>query len=642
MTNGRIAVWLPAENFPRLPVPMTMLASPPVRRRPDMKALFFEAAKAAGLENDELGQRLIETAARQGRSVIDDMIDSKQVNEEDFLRHVAATLALPYENDLKPRHSRKLREVCNAQLSLRHRVLPLALGSLELPSEPAEGEEPASASALPDVEAPADHAEGEGESAPDRIILVTYDPFNLLAKQAASQAIDLPIEWRMASRTRVLQGIQKLYGVGADTFEQILAGREGDTSFMDMKEEVNVLDEDDEEASVVKFVNTILRQALNQRATDIHVEPLEANLRVRYRIDGRLQEVPVPENIKALQSMVIARLKIMSRLDIAERRLPQDGRIGLELEGKSIDVRVATIPTVEGEQVSLRLLNQEKFSIQKLGLEPHVRTTIESLLKMSNGIILITGPTGSGKSTSLYAFLSELNTPFRRIVTVEDPVENKLEGVMQIAVKPEINLTFAAGLRSILRADPNVVMVGEMRDLETAEIAIRAALTGHLVFSTLHTNDAIAGITRLVDMGVEPFLVSASVRAFLAQRLVRRLCKKCRKPVSHDREYLDSIGFPSAKVAGGSQIYMINERGCDHCSHTGVLGRLAIYEIAVLTQGVQDLVVKRATESDIRAKAIEEGFIPMRQYGFKKVLDGETSIEEVISVTTMDMKMVED
>ncbi len=621
---------------------MTMLVSPSVRRRPDMKALFFEAAKAAGLENDELGQRLIETAARQGRSVIDDLIDSKQVNEEDFLRHVAATLALPYETDLKPRHSRKLREVCNAQLALRHRVLPLALGTLELPSEQPEDEEPASASALPEVEAPTDHPEGEADTPPDRLILVTYDPFNLLAKQAATQAIDLPIEWRMASRTRVLQGIQKLYGVGADTFEQILAGREGDTSFMDLKEEVNVLDEDDEEASVVKFVNTILRQALNQRATDIHVEPLESNLRVRYRIDGRLQEVPVPENIKALQSMVIARLKIMSRLDIAERRLPQDGRIGLELEGKSIDVRVATIPTVEGEQVSLRLLNQEKFSIQKLGLEPHVRSTIESLLKMSNGIILITGPTGSGKSTSLYAFLSELNTPYRRIVTVEDPVENKLEGVMQIAVKPEINLTFAAGLRSILRADPNVVMVGEMRDLETAEIAIRAALTGHLVFSTLHTNDAIAGITRLVDMGVEPFLVSASVRAFLAQRLVRRLCKKCRKPVSHDRDYLDSIGFPGAKVAAGSQIYMVNERGCDHCSHTGVLGRLAIYEIAVLTQGVQDLVVKRASESDIRAKAIEEGFIPMRQYGFKKVLDGETTIEEVISVTTMDMKMIED
>ena len=622
---------------------MTMLTSPVVRRRPDMKALFFEAAKAAGLENEDLGQKLIENAARQGRSVIDDLIDSKQVTEEDFLGNVAHALGLPYEMELKPRNSRKLREVCSAQLALRHRVLPLSLGALEPPASD-EGDGPpvsADAALIPPVEGEASTSDVEAYTVADRIVLATYDPFNLLAKQAASQAIELPIEWRMASRTRVLQGIQKLYGVGADTFEQILAGREGDNSFADMKEEVTVLDDEDDEASVVKFVNTIIRQALQQRATDIHVEPLENSLRVRYRIDGRLQEVPVPENIKALQSMVIARLKIMSRLDIAERRLPQDGRIGLELEGNSIDVRVATIPTVEGEQVSLRLLNQEKFSIQKLGLLPHVRTTIESLLKMSNGIILITGPTGSGKSTSLYAFLSELNAPYRRIVTVEDPVENKLEGVMQIAVKPEINLTFAAALRSILRADPNVVMLGEMRDLETAEIAIRAALTGHLVFSTLHTNDAIAGITRLVDMGVEPFLVSASVRAFLAQRLVRRLCKRCRKPVTHDREYLDSIGFPSANNGGAGQIYMINDRGCDHCSHTGVLGRLAIYEIAVLTQGVQDMVVKRANESEVRAKAIEEGFIPMRQYGFIKVLEGETSIEEVISVTTMDLKMIE-
>jgi type II secretory ATPase GspE/PulE/Tfp pilus assembly ATPase PilB-like protein len=257
---------------------------------------------------------------------------------------------------------------------------------------------------------------------------------------------------------------------------------------------------------------------------------------------------------------------------------------------------------------------------------------------MSNGIILITGPTGSGKSTSLYAFLSELNSPHRRIVTIEDPVENKLEGVMQIAVKPEINLTFAAGLRSILRADPNVVMVGEMRDLETAEIAIRAALTGHLVFSTLHTNDAIAGITRLVDMGVEPFLVSASVRAFLAQRLLRRLCKHCRLPVTHDADYLRSIDFP---VEMPGQIYVLNEKGCDHCSHTGVFGRLAIYEIAVLTQSLQDLIVKRATEQEIRDAARKEGFMPMRQYGFRKVTEGETSIEEVISVTTMDLRMVE-
>jgi type II secretory ATPase GspE/PulE/Tfp pilus assembly ATPase PilB-like protein len=502
---------------------------------------------------------------------------------------------------------------------------------MDLPAELVEDAENAAPSALPDVEAPPE-TENDEAGPPDRIILVTYDPFNLLAKQAASQAIDLPIEWRMASRTRVLQGIQKLYGVGADTFEQILAGREDDTSFMDMKEEVNLLDENDEEASVVKFVNTILRQALQQRATDIHVEPLENNLRVRYRIDGRLQEVPVPENIKALQSMVIARLKIMSRLDIAERRLPQDGRIGLELEGNSIDVRVATIPTVEGEQVSLRLLNQEKFSIQKLGLEPHVRSTIDSLLKMSNGIILITGPTGSGKSTSLYSFLTEVNHPERRIVTVEDPVENKLTGVMQIAVKNEIGLTFATALRSILRADPNIVMIGEIRDLETAEIAIRASLTGHLVFSTLHTNDAMGGISRLIDMGVEPFLVSAAVRAFLAQRLVRKLCPHCKTPREVSEQDKRELGIP-LHIPG--QVY--SPKGCDRCRMTGFSGRLAIYEIILLTQPMQELVAHRAQAVELRAQAVRDGYIPMREYGWHKVMKGETTIEEVISVTSSDI-----
>ena len=606
-------------------------------RRPNMKDMFLQAARTAGLDNDEVSLKIIDTAARQGRSIIEDFLDSKLVVEEEFLSALSEMLGLVYDPDLKPRNSRKLREVCGAQLALRHRLLPIGLGNLDLPTDE-DGAEPTGHVTEGKSAEEKAAAEAEATAGPQRLTIAIYDPFNLLAKQAASQTLNNPIEWRMASRTRILQGIQKLYGVGADTFEQILAGRTDDSSFMDMKEEVTVLDDEDDEASVVKFVNTIIKQALDQRATDIHVEPLESNLRVRYRIDGRLVEVPVPPNVKALQSMVIARLKIMARLDIAERRLPQDGRIALELEGNSIDVRVATIPVIEGEQVSLRLLNQQKFSIEKLGLMPHVKNTILSLLKMSNGIILITGPTGSGKSTSLYAFLSELNSPHRRIVTIEDPVENKLEGVMQIAVKPEINLTFAAGRRCILRADPNVVMLGEMRDLETAEIAIRAALTGHLVFSTLHTNDAIAGITRLVDMGVEPFLVSASVRAFLAQRLVRRLCKRCRVPVTHDRQYLDSIGFP---IDGQGQIYMASDKGCDHCGHTGVFGRLSIYEIAVLTQNMQDLIVKRATESEIRDQAKREGFIPMRQYGFMKVLEGETTIEEVISVTTQDLKMVE-
>ena len=339
----------------------------------------------------------------------------------------------------------------------------------------------------------------------------------------------------------------------------------------------------------------------------------------------------MPENIKALQSSVIARLKIMSRLDIAERRLPQDGRINLQFEGQTIDVRVATVPTVEGESVSLRLLNQQKFNVDRLGMEPFVREKIESLLHLPNGIILITGPTGSGKSTSLYSFLSEINRPDQRIVTIEDPVENKLPGVMQIAVKSDIGLTFAAGLRSILRADPNIVMIGEIRDLETAEIAIRASLTGHLVFSTLHTNDALGGISRLIDMGVEPFLVSAAVRAFLAQRLVRRLCDACKTPREVSDDDRRELGIPM-NLEG--QAYDAN--GCDRCRNTGFTGRLAIYEVVVLGNEMQEMVAHAAPAPEIRAQAVKDGYIPMRGYGWYKVMQGLTTMEEVISVTATD------
>jgi type II secretory ATPase GspE/PulE/Tfp pilus assembly ATPase PilB-like protein len=599
-----------------------------------MKSFILKSAEAAGASDLAAVEKLVDDAALAQRSVVEDIIDSKLVNEEQFLEALAHQLDIEWEPELKPRKTRKLKEVCSAQVALKFRLLPVALG------DDADEDEAGEAGGAAGDGLVSHGENGDGDEPPNAEIqalsIATYDPFNLLARQGAAQMINRPVRWKMASRTRVLQGIQKLYGVGADTFEQILAGRDLSEASMDMKEETTILDEDDDEASVVKFVNQIIREALQQRATDIHVEPLEHNLRIRYRIDGLLHDIAVPENIKALQDMVIARLKIMSRLDIAERRLPQDGRIALELDGNPIDVRVATIPTVEGESVSLRLLNQEKFNLDKLGLLPEIRSTMVGLLKMSNGIILITGPTGSGKSTSLYTFLSELNSTDTRIVTIEDPVENKLEGVMQIAVKPEIKLTFATGLRSILRGDPNIVMVGEIRDLETAEIAVRASLTGHLVFSTLHTNDAIGGISRLTDMGVEPFLVCASVRAFLAQRLVRRLCVHCRTPGDYEPAYLVQVGLPA-----DAQVYVPAPNGCDQCSHSGFHGRLAIYEVCVLTKALQDLIVAGAGEAEIRIKAENEGFINMREYGLRKVLEGVTTIEEVVSVTTAEMRMVE-
>jgi type II secretory ATPase GspE/PulE/Tfp pilus assembly ATPase PilB-like protein len=594
-----------------------------------MNDMLLRAAQAGGAEDMEAVQKLIAEANQAQRPVIEDLLDARLATEEDCLHALSESLRLPWEADLKPRNSRRLKDVCSSQIALRHRLLPLWFG------DPATQEVDENGDLTPEAEASIAAA---GEDAPKILALATYDPFNFHARQAVSQAIPWQIQWHMASRTRILHGIQKLYGVGADTFDAILRARDpNDTAAMDLNEETNVLDEDDEEASVVKFVNAIIRQALQQRATDIHVEPMESSLRIRYRIDGLLVDVPVPENIKALQSMVIARLKIMSRLDIAERRLPQDGRIGLELDGAQIDVRVATVPTVLGESISLRLLNQQKFNLDKLGMIPDVRKVIDSLLTLPNGVVLITGPTGSGKSTSLYTFLSEINTIDCRIITVEDPVENKIEGVVQIAVKPEINLTFASALRSILRADPDIVMIGEMRDLETVEIAIRAALTGHLVFSTLHTNDAISGITRLVDMGVEPFLVAASVRAFLAQRLVRRLCQKCRQSSHLSAAQLRAAGFSAARE--DRTVWVPKHKGCDSCNHTGFYGRIAIYEVVVVSKAIEDLIVRRAAEATIKDLAIREGFIPMRDYGFWKVLEGETTVEEVISVTATDMTL---
>lgn len=567
-----------------------------------MSELLLEPARRSGCENLPAVSEVLKESAQRQRSPIDDLLDAAVVDEEAYLRELAGDMGLPWlESIPMAENTLPLREVCGPRVALKHRLLPVAI---------------------------------EGEGAERKLLLATFDPFNLVAHQAAAQELSIPFEWCMASRKRIHEALRRLYGVGADTFEQILEGRDLDyDQLSDSEDEANVIDADeDEEASVVKFVNQIIREALDQRATDIHVEPLANNLRIRYRIDGRLLEIAVPENIKALQSSVIARLKIMARLDIAERRVPQDGRINLQFEGATIDVRVATVPTVEGESVSLRLLNQEKFNLAKLGMEPFVQKKIESLLHLPNGIILITGPTGSGKSTSLYSFLSEVNHPERRIVTVEDPVENKLSGVMQIAVKTEIGLTFATALRSILRADPNIVMIGEIRDLETAEIAIRASLTGHLVFSTLHTNDAIGGISRLVDMGVEPFLVSAAVRAFLAQRLVRRLCPHCKTP----REITDidrrDLGIPM-DILG--QVYQ--PVGCDRCRMSGFSGRLAIYEVVLLTQAMQDLVAHGAQSADLKAQAFRDGYVPMRNYGWHKVFQGETTVEEVISVTSLEI-----
>jgi general secretion pathway protein E len=545
-------------------------------------------------------QIALESAAEGQRSLVRSVLDSKLVDETQFLRGISDWLRIPWWDKVLTSVPGQLREKVPARLALRYHVVPVQQDN-------------------------------------GTIWLGLYDPFDLLARQTLAASLREKVRYTMSTRTLILQALRQGYGIGAETFEAILQGRTEDEANPELKQETNVLDLDDSEASVVKFVNQILREALEQRATDIHVEPLSNDLRIRYRIDGVLHEVPVPANIRLLQASVISRLKVMSHLDIAERRLPQDGRINLELLGQPIDVRVVTIPSVVGESVSLRLLGQERFTFDRLGLDTPSRQRIEHLLTLPNGIVLVTGPTGCGKSTSLYTFLSSLNTHERRIVTIEEPVEHQIPGVIQIAVKPEIDLTFANGLRSILRGDPNVIMVGEMRDRETAEIAIRGALTGHLVFSTLHTNDAIGGITRLFDMGIEPFLVANSVRAFIAQRLVRVLCPYCKKRAEYPGGYLKRIGFPLESA--GSVLAAV---GCEACRATGYQGRAAIYEICLVSPRMQDLITQNKPASILRAVAVEEGMVPLRQYGWNKVIAGFTTIEEVVRVTAADLEMADE
>jgi general secretion pathway protein E len=435
-----------------------------------------------------------------------------------------------------------------------------------------------------------------------------------------------------------LRAMKTLYGVGAETFDEILKTNRSFEALQDTEASTD-LNADDPEASVVKFVNQIIREAIVERATDIHVEPLEDDLRIRYRIDGILHEVAVPPQLRLLQSAIISRLKVMAHMDIAERRLPQDGRINLQSHEQNIDVRVSTIPTVNGESISLRLLardQQKAFGFERLDLSPDQSRIMKSLLAQPNGIVLVTGPTGSGKSTSLYCFLSSINSVQRRIITIEEPVEYRLPGVSQIDVKPEIDLTFAKGLRHILRQDPNVVMVGEIRDVETADISIRAAMTGHLVFSTLHTNDAVGGITRLLDMDVEPFLLASVVKAFIAQRLVRTICQECKAPVGYPVDYLNEIGAivsPNFKYFRG--------QGCDNCRQTGYRGRTAIYEICVVTEQLRRLVIRKATGSEMKQRAILDGMATLRQDGWRRVAQGITTIEEVVRVTQTDELMAE-
>ncbi len=460
--------------------------------------------------------------------------------------------------------------------------------------------------------------------------VATYRLFSTQGIDALKTMTGLKLKPVLAPREAIEREMKKRLGVGADTidtldeekpFEVVDEDGEGDTD----------LDSAAEDASIIKFVNQVLKDAIELRASDIHLEPFEDELRIRYRIDGVLQEVPVPAQIKRFQPAIVSRVKILSHLNIAEKRLPQDGRIKIRIEDSEVDIRVSVIPMLHGEAVVMRLLRQNSKlrGLSTLGMDKRETNCFKRVLDLPHGIILVTGPTGSGKTSTLYTALNEINDAVRKIITIEDPVEYQLKGVNQIQVSEKSGLTFARGLRSILRHDPDVILIGEIRDQETAQIAVQASLTGHLVFSTLHTNDAPGAVTRLVDMGVEPYLVASSLESVLAQRLVRVLCKECKQP-DHSptaEAFKVQLGIPAS-------VTIYKSVGCRECRNTGFLGRAAIFEWMDTDNEIRQLILKAGSTDQVRDAARKAGMRTLAEDGWRLVRQGVTTVEEVLSVTT--------
>jgi type II secretion system protein E len=513
--------------------------------------------------------------------------------EEDVLRWLANEYGLAYTTleDLEP--DRQLLSLFPARILLKHELLPLQ------------------------------RTNGTVEVATSRL-------FATQGLDALKTLTGLNLKPILASTEAIQREMKKRLGVGADTIGTL--GEEKGFEVVDENpDEDTNLDGVEDEASIIRFVNQVLKDAIELRASDIHLEPFEDEFRIRYRIDGVLQDVPVPPQLKQFQPAIVSRVKILSHLNIAEKRLPQDGRIKIRIEDSEVDIRVSVIPMLHGEAVVMRLLRQNSKlrGLMDIGMDKRELDCFRRVLQMPHGIILVTGPTGSGKTSTLYTALNEINDSVRKIITIEDPVEYQLKGVNQIQVSEKAGLTFARGLRSILRHDPDVVLIGEIRDQETAQIAVQASLTGHLVFSTLHTNDAPGAVTRLVDMGVEPYLVASSLEAVLAQRLVRVLCKHCKQPDNTPTALAlkEQIGIPANAV-----IY--KSVGCRECRNTGFYGRHAIFEWMDSDNEIRQLVLKSASSDQIRDAARKQGMKTLAEDGWRMVRMGMTTVEEVLSVTT--------
>lgn len=461
-----------------------------------------------------------------------------------------------------------------------------------------------------------------------KIILATSEPFETDAVDYLSTIFSKPVKVVLTGEDEIIRITNIVYGQEISSKEDVVEELSNGES-MEIEEPRDLLETTDE-APVIKFVNSLFFRAVKENSSDIHIEVFESDFSVRFRVDGVLHEVyRLP---KRLHSSITSRVKVMAGMDIAEKRLPQDGRIRLKLAGKDIDIRVSTIPTTFGERVVMRLLDRSSvlMGLEDIGLSGERLNILKKLIRKPHGIVLVTGPTGSGKTTTLYACLSKINTEDKNIITIEDPVEYQLKGIGQIHVNPKIGLTFASGLRAILRQDPDVIMVGEIRDHETAEIAIHASLTGHLVLSTLHTNDAPGAITRLIDMGIEPFLVASSLVAVIAQRLVRVICPHCKKEYTPEKWELKEIGI------GEEGVKLYKGTGCDFCFKTGYKGRTGIFELLLVDDDIRNLITKGVDSSTIKKKAVEKGMLTLRDDGARKVLSGITTVEEVLRVTQED------
>ena len=458
------------------------------------------------------------------------------------------------------------------------------------------------------------------------------NPFDIWPLDDLETNLGYRVERVLATSQDIMEAIKKYYGVGAETIERILSESPKTGETAPVEEKVDDLEKLAEDASVIKLVNQILQQAINDRATDIHIEHFRNDLYLRYRIDGILYDQQVSEKIKYLYPAIISRIKVMSSLDIVERRLPQDGRAKVKIAKDEFELRISTMPTLYGENIVIRILPSSMlFSLSHLGMAKKNMETLRRMIEKPHGIIFVTGPTGSGKTTTLYACLTAINTRDRKILTIEDPVEYEIKGISQTQVNARIGLTFAQALRSMLRHDPDVMMVGEVRDFETAEITIQTALTGHLVFSTIHTNDAASGATRLIDIGIEPYLITSSVEAFIAQRLVRVICEKCKEKITIKN---DMLKREMELADGKGDIW--HGKGCKACGSTGYSGRVGIYEILLVNDEIRKLILQKASSDAIKAEAIKQGMKTLRQDGWNKVLEGVTTPEEVIRVTQLE------